>query len=305
MVENWLSVEEISVHLGVSPDAVYKWVYRRKMPAHKLGRLWKFLASEVDLWVKTGQVKENILPEASDPHSEPRLVSELAKATPEDAMAVLPGITIPVEDFGEKGVRPTDSQEALIGQAYSYDWSQAIEFAKQRRQNVDQLVTAFLAWGLSVYRPIREILVWFAPVEDSFWLWACCKGQRANTDWMIDLPGYQEQRQDYIRDNAIPVASWDRANVYRVYPRVFLAQGPGPWVCDFGNLAGATITSDSRDAYDRIKKNPVTHSKYSVVPEQPDEILTWNGVRVLVTHATMDVVASTQDSSSSIATTCR
>ena len=131
-------------------------------------------------------------------------------------MAVLPGITIPVEDFGEKGVRPTDSQEALIGQAYSYDWSQAIEFAKQRRQNVDQLVTAFLAWGLSVYRPIREILVWFAPVEDSFWLWACCKGQRANTDWMIDLPGYQEQRQDYIRDNAIPVASWDRANVYRV-----------------------------------------------------------------------------------------
>lgn len=55
MPERWLSVEEISAHLGVSPDTVYKWVYRKKMPAHKVGRLWKFLASEVDLWVKHGR----------------------------------------------------------------------------------------------------------------------------------------------------------------------------------------------------------------------------------------------------------
>lgn len=55
MPERWLSVEEISAHLGVSPDTVYKWVYRKKMPAHKVGRLWKFLASEVDLWVKRGR----------------------------------------------------------------------------------------------------------------------------------------------------------------------------------------------------------------------------------------------------------
>ena len=55
MAERWLSVEEISAHLGVSPDTVYKWVYRKKMPSHKVGRLWKFLASEVDLWVKQGR----------------------------------------------------------------------------------------------------------------------------------------------------------------------------------------------------------------------------------------------------------
>ena len=55
MAERWLSVEEISAHLGVSPDAIYKWVYRKKMPAHKVGRLWKFLASEVDQWVKRGR----------------------------------------------------------------------------------------------------------------------------------------------------------------------------------------------------------------------------------------------------------
>ena len=55
MAERWLSVGEIAALLGVSTDAVYKWIYRKRMPAHKLGRLWKFLASEVDQWVKAGR----------------------------------------------------------------------------------------------------------------------------------------------------------------------------------------------------------------------------------------------------------
>ena len=29
-------------------------ITRKSMPAHKLGRLWKFLASEVEQWVKGG-----------------------------------------------------------------------------------------------------------------------------------------------------------------------------------------------------------------------------------------------------------
>ena len=54
MPERWLSVDEIAAHLGVNPDTIYKWITRKSMPAHKLGRLWKFLASEVDQWVKGG-----------------------------------------------------------------------------------------------------------------------------------------------------------------------------------------------------------------------------------------------------------
>ena len=60
MAERWLSVEEISAHLGVSTDAVYKWIYRKKMPAHKVGRLWKFLASEIDQWVKAGRAAKDV-----------------------------------------------------------------------------------------------------------------------------------------------------------------------------------------------------------------------------------------------------
>lgn len=59
MSERWLSVEEISEHLGVSKDTVYAWIARKNMPAHKVGRLWKFQCSEVDAWVKVGGARED------------------------------------------------------------------------------------------------------------------------------------------------------------------------------------------------------------------------------------------------------
>lgn len=62
MQERWLSVGEIAAHLGVNPDTIYKWITRKKMPAHKLGRLWKFLASEVDQWVKAGCAAVDVSP---------------------------------------------------------------------------------------------------------------------------------------------------------------------------------------------------------------------------------------------------
>ena len=52
--DRWLSVDEICKYLGVSKDTVYRWIDRQGMPAHRLGRLWKFKKSEVDEWVKAG-----------------------------------------------------------------------------------------------------------------------------------------------------------------------------------------------------------------------------------------------------------
>ena len=53
--ERWLSVEEIAAHLGVNRDTIYKWIDRRQMPAHKLGKLWKFKATEIDAWITAGK----------------------------------------------------------------------------------------------------------------------------------------------------------------------------------------------------------------------------------------------------------
>ncbi|WP_186064178.1 helix-turn-helix domain-containing protein [Burkholderia gladioli] len=52
--EPWVSVEHIAEHLGVVKDTVYRWRERRGLPAHRVGRLWKFKVSEVDAWVRAG-----------------------------------------------------------------------------------------------------------------------------------------------------------------------------------------------------------------------------------------------------------
>jgi|GEM_PF-702845 len=52
--DRWLSVDEICKHLGVSKDTVYKWIDKHGMPAHRMGRLWKFKKEQVDAWVEAG-----------------------------------------------------------------------------------------------------------------------------------------------------------------------------------------------------------------------------------------------------------
>ncbi|MDP6523706.1 MAG: helix-turn-helix domain-containing protein [Kiritimatiellia bacterium] len=54
-----VSLDEIALHLGVSKDTIYRWIDRREMPAHKVGRLWKFKVSEVDDWVREGNAGED------------------------------------------------------------------------------------------------------------------------------------------------------------------------------------------------------------------------------------------------------
>jgi len=59
MPDPWVSVEEVAKHLGIARDTVYRWIERRDMPAHRVGRLWKFKLDEVDEWVRTGGAAED------------------------------------------------------------------------------------------------------------------------------------------------------------------------------------------------------------------------------------------------------
>lgn len=54
MAEPWVSVEDVARHLGVAKDSVYRWIRRKGLPAHRMGRLWEFKLSEVDAWVLQG-----------------------------------------------------------------------------------------------------------------------------------------------------------------------------------------------------------------------------------------------------------
>jgi len=62
----WLSAGDVAAHLGVSKDTIYVWIAEKGMPAHKVGRLWKFQASEVDKWVRSGSAAstgDNLTPD--------------------------------------------------------------------------------------------------------------------------------------------------------------------------------------------------------------------------------------------------
>ncbi len=56
--EPWITLEDIALHPSVSQDTVHRWIRNRNMPAHQIGRLWKFKVSEVDDWVRRGGTDE-------------------------------------------------------------------------------------------------------------------------------------------------------------------------------------------------------------------------------------------------------
>ncbi|WP_289022068.1 helix-turn-helix domain-containing protein [Desulfobacter postgatei] len=58
MEDRWLSVDEMAEYLGVRRDTIYRWINDKRMPAHKIGRLWKFKKDEVDTWVRDGKAGE-------------------------------------------------------------------------------------------------------------------------------------------------------------------------------------------------------------------------------------------------------
>jgi len=55
MNDRWLSVDDIAAYLGIKRETLYKWLAEKDIPAHKVGRLWKFRIKEIDQWVKSGQ----------------------------------------------------------------------------------------------------------------------------------------------------------------------------------------------------------------------------------------------------------
>lgn len=56
MDDRWINIDEVADYLGVNKDTIRNWIKRDNgIPAHKIGKLWKFKKSELDTWVKSGK----------------------------------------------------------------------------------------------------------------------------------------------------------------------------------------------------------------------------------------------------------
>lgn len=57
-IEKWISLDEAAEFLGIKPVTLRKWIKTKEdLPAHKVGRLWKFKCTELDEWVRSDRCK--------------------------------------------------------------------------------------------------------------------------------------------------------------------------------------------------------------------------------------------------------
>lgn len=54
MTESWVTLAEVAQHLQIAEETVHRWIRRKGLPAHRLGRNWRFMISEGDGWVRSG-----------------------------------------------------------------------------------------------------------------------------------------------------------------------------------------------------------------------------------------------------------
>lgn len=54
--DRWIGIEEAANYLGVNKDTIRNWIKKDTgIPAHRIGKLWRFKKSELDAWIKSGK----------------------------------------------------------------------------------------------------------------------------------------------------------------------------------------------------------------------------------------------------------
>ena len=54
--DNYIGIDEAAEYLGIKSVTLRKWLkHQKSLPAHQIGKLWKFKRSELDEWVNSGK----------------------------------------------------------------------------------------------------------------------------------------------------------------------------------------------------------------------------------------------------------
>ena len=55
--DGYIGIDEAAKYLGIKTITLRGWLKKKEteLPAHKIGKLWKFKRSELDAWVQNGK----------------------------------------------------------------------------------------------------------------------------------------------------------------------------------------------------------------------------------------------------------
>jgi len=54
--DGWIGIDDAAEYLGIKPVTLRTWIKKDNgIPAHKIGKQWKFKYDELDEWVKSGK----------------------------------------------------------------------------------------------------------------------------------------------------------------------------------------------------------------------------------------------------------
>lgn len=57
--ENYISIDEAAEYIGIKTVTLRSWIKKKPgIPAHRVGKLWKFKRSELDVWIASGKSAE-------------------------------------------------------------------------------------------------------------------------------------------------------------------------------------------------------------------------------------------------------
>ena len=83
-------MDDVVKHLGVTPEDIFRRIERKRLPAHRVGRGWKWKLSEVDAWVRAGGADDTGQPASCSERveEEEAAVADEGSLTPTQAAAV-------------------------------------------------------------------------------------------------------------------------------------------------------------------------------------------------------------------------
>jgi hypothetical protein len=176
-------------------------------------------------------------------------------------------------------------RQTFLGHSFAYQLSEVLELAQQQKKSLDRVLTEMVLVGMTAHPIKSKALFWFAPTNDMVLLTVCDVRHQFFPMWMRDLAGYMECGSDYLPPNGRPFLYWDGSNLTRVYLKPEDHEPKGTYLCDLGALMGSYVGRGDPGAVEGVRQADPEYTVYSIVPEAPEEVLTINGRKCVLSYA--------------------